>query len=186
MDVTTLRAATDHFAAVLSGVEPSRYGDPTPCPDWSVEQLIDHVIGGQHWAALLLAGEDGREALGRIMTMTFAADRRDSLAEAAAVQERAFAAAAPDTPVRHMIGIVPAAHFLGMRIGDVLIHSWDLARAVGADETIPPTLVAAGLAIFEPQAERIASTGRFGAGPVGAPEPADDQQRLLHLTGRRP
>jgi uncharacterized protein (TIGR03086 family) len=186
MDLTTLQAATDRFAAVLAGVAPDRYGDPTPCEDWTVLDLIDHVIGGNHWAPLLLAGADGREALGQIKAMTFADDRRESCAASVAAQQEAFAAADPGTPVQHMIGRIPAAQFLAMRIGDVLVHTWDLCRAVGADERIPPELVAAGLAIFEPQAARIGSIGMFGKGPEGAPEPADDQQRLLQLTGRRP
>jgi uncharacterized protein (TIGR03086 family) len=65
---------------------------------------------------------------------------------------------------------------------DSVIHSWDLARAVGADETLDPELVDFAYAALRESAEDWRSGGAFGP----AKQPADDspQSRLLALTGR--
>ena len=76
---------------------------------------------------------------------------------------------------------------LGFRTGDNLLHTWDLARAVGGDETLDPGAVEAVWAVLEPMAPMIPSIGVFGSGPsgsVGADAPL--QTRLLDLSGRRP
>ena len=76
---------------------------------------------------------------------------------------------------------------LAFRIGDNLLHAWDLARACGFDETLDADAVAATWAALEPMAPMIPSIGVFGSGPsgsVGADAPI--QVRLLDLSGRRP
>lgn len=68
--------------------------------------------------------------------------------------------------------------------GDVLIHTWDLARSTGFDERLDPDLVAEQLAGMEPVADSLAASGHY-APPVPVPDRADPQTRLLALTGRR-
>ena len=186
MDLSTLQVVTDRFGAALAQVPPERYGDPTPCPDWTVVDLVDHVIGGNRWASMVLAGAEGRSALAEVRKLPVTADRRLDHQPSVTAQREAFEAASPDTPIAHLVGPITAERFLAMRTSDVLIHTWDLCRAVGLDERIPPELVAAGLAMLTPMAGFMAATGYFGPGHEGAPLPTDDQERLLHLTGRRP
>ena len=67
------------------------------------------------------------------------------------------------------------------------IHSWDLARAIGADEHLNEDLVAAVWAQLEPVAEALAQSGVFGQGSSGAVESNEPtQRRLLDICGRRP
>jgi len=89
--------------------------------------------------------------------------------------------------VHHMVGDIPAAMLLGFRIGDLTLHSWDLARAIQADESLDPVLVEAVWETVSPMRDSIGQTGVFGDGPSG--DLSDDaplQVRLLDLTGRRP
>lgn len=185
--LATLAAATGHYRGVLVQVRPEQLDGPTPCPDWAVRDLVAHVGVGNRWASLLLDGAEPGPAMGRARALARTGDPVADFDADSAAQAAAFAE--PDAPgrtVQHFLGPVPAPQFLGMRTGDVLIHAWDLARAIGADERFPEPLVRAGLAIYEARAELLASTGMFGTGAEGAPEPADEQHRLLHLTGRRP
>jgi uncharacterized protein (TIGR03086 family) len=78
---------------------------------------------------------------------------------------------------------VSAADYLEEQVGDVTIHSWDLARATGSDEDLDGSLVDAVWTVFEPQAESLAASGLFA--PI-VPVPADAplRVRLLALTGR--
>ncbi len=74
-----------------------------------------------------------------------------------------------------------------MRVADALLHAWDLARAIGADEQLPAGLVAEVWAAMSPMAALIGGSGFFGSGPSGqVGEDAPLQLRLLDLSGRRP
>jgi uncharacterized protein (TIGR03086 family) len=68
---------------------------------------------------------------------------------------------------------------------DVLVHTWDLARATGQDESLDPTEVSRMLAAMEPMDEMLRQSGQFGA-RVAVPDGADDQTKLIAFTGRQP
>jgi uncharacterized protein (TIGR03086 family) len=70
-------------------------------------------------------------------------------------------------------------------LGDVLVHTWDLARATGLDETLDPAEVRGLLAGMEPMDEVLRASGHFGP-RVDVPADADEQTRLIAFTGRRP
>jgi hypothetical protein len=71
--------------------------------------------------------------------------------------------------------------------GDALLHAWDLARAISADEHLAPELVHEVWAGMSPMAGFIGKSGFFGSGPSGeVGEDAAPQDRLFDLSGRRP
>ena len=73
-----------------------------------------------------------------------------------------------------------------MRTGDLLVHSWDLAKATGADDVLDEDLVQYVVASYEPLAAVLGSTGMFGTGQTGTAESAGSpQERLLDLVGRQ-
>ena len=75
---------------------------------------------------------------------------------------------------------------IGMRCNDAALHTWDLARAIGADERLSPAVVVACLHGMEAMAASV-PPGMFGEGPTGTlGEDADPQARLLDMSGRRP
>jgi hypothetical protein len=63
------------------------------------------------------------------------------------------------------MGDIPCAQFLGMRVGDALLHAWDLARAIGADDRLDPELVTQVWTAMSPMAGFIGQSGFFGSGP---------------------
>jgi len=74
-----------------------------------------------------------------------------------------------------------------MRIGELAVHGWDLARGIGADEALDPDVVAVLWAHYEPISDCLRSSGVFGSGASGTcPDSAPLQARLLDLLGRRP
>jgi uncharacterized protein (TIGR03086 family) len=70
-------------------------------------------------------------------------------------------------------------------LGDVLVHTWDLARATDQDETLLATEVTSLLAGMAPMGDAMRASGHFGP-EVPVPADADDQTRLLAFTGRTP
>jgi uncharacterized protein (TIGR03086 family) len=89
------------------------------------------------------------------------------------------------TPVTHRFDEAIATFVLA----DVLVHTWDLARATGLDERLDPELVheiAPGmLGVPAEVADAMRSSGQYGA-PVELAGDADEQARLIAFTGRRP
>ena len=73
----------------------------------------------------------------------------------------------------------------GFCTGDVLLHTWDLARATGLDETLDPDEVHRMLTEMEPLDAAMRKSGHFGP-RVEVPADADEQTRLIAFTGRQP
>ena len=68
---------------------------------------------------------------------------------------------------------------------DLLVHTWDLARAVGLDEQLDPDEVRRAYAVMEPNDEMMRQGSAFGP-RIEVPDDADEQTRLIAFTGRRP
>lgn len=68
---------------------------------------------------------------------------------------------------------------------DVVMHVWDLARATGQDDTLPPDFCADAVAGMEPMADALTASGHFGP-RVPVPDDASAQDRLIGLIGRDP
>ncbi len=82
-------------------------------------------------------------------------------------------------------GDISGQEYVSQLFCDHLIHGWDLARAIGADETLDPDMVAYAYDFLLPQVDGWRSAGVFGP-PVEVPAGVSRQDQLLALTGRRP
>ena len=182
-----LRLATDTFLDRLHRVSSPQFELPTPCGDWNVAELINHVAAGSAMAVALVDGCSTEEASAIMRTSVegdLLAECRHLLSQAVAALEGPIA---DDAVVHHPIGDVPASQLVAFRVGDLTIHSWDLSRATGMDEALPATLVERAWADFKPIESFIGTIGLFGDGPTGKLEvEVDLQAQLLDLTGRRP
>jgi len=169
------RAAQQSFAGVLAGVSTAQLDDPTPCAEWTVRDLIDHVIAGN----LRVAGQPAPGPLD-------AASMLDAARDSAAVAEATFEA--PDGISRTYdlgIGTVPGVMFLTLRTGDLFTHAWDLARATGQPNDLDPELAERILEMVTPLLRpELRGEGRpFGeAQPCDSAAPAPD--RLAAFCGR--
>ena len=179
--------ASSTFVDVLDQTEPELLSAATPCEDWDVKELVGHVVVGSQMTVALLDGAGRDEVMG-FRGQTFDDDVVDRCREAIATQlDRILIVSDWDVIVHHPVGDVPASQLLGFRIGDLTLHSWDLASALGIDDAIPDDLVAVVYESMLPMAAFIGEIGMFGSGPSGTVgENAPLKARLLDLTGRRP
>ena len=83
------------------------------------------------------------------------------------------------------MGQSPVNRLLPTLTTDVLIHTWDLARAVGADDALDPELCRLAYERALPFDEVLRSSGMFGA-KVAVPAGADQQTKLVAFFGRDP
>jgi uncharacterized protein (TIGR03086 family) len=186
-DIAALhRQALDATRSVVAGVKPEQLDLPTPDADWDVRALLNHLVAGNWWAAELAAGRSIADVGDRLDGDVIGAQPLpaydSSAAAAAAVFEQAGAL---DAPCAVSYGPVPGSVYAGHRFIDVLVHGWDLATATGQDARLDPNLVAACIAVVEPQLDLLAGSGAFGE-RVDVADDATPQTRLLAMLGRHP
>jgi uncharacterized protein (TIGR03086 family) len=186
MDAALMADAIAGFEQRLSMVVASQWTAATPCEDWDVRTLVNHVVGELLWVPPLLAGNTIAEVGDRFDGDILGSDPSVTYKSAAAsAQAAASESGAQERTVHLSFGDFAGSEYLGQVISDVVIHSWDLARAVGADDRLDPSLVAFVDEFLSPQIEAWRGAGAFGPAVDVGPD-ASAQDRLLAQTGRSP
>jgi uncharacterized protein (TIGR03086 family) len=166
----------------VAELHPTDMGRPTPCAEWSLADLLAHMIG-QHrgFAQAIRKGQAPAEAY-RPLTFDRTAwqdsvrELRAAFADAELSSSAIVVELAP-TPL-------PVAQLVAAQLIDTVVHTWDIGQSVGADFTPPEDLVMACAAI----AAAIPGTayGRGRAFASQLPTDGDTWQQTLALVGRRP
>jgi len=148
-----------------------------------VRALVNHVIGGNRRYTMLLHGASV-ESVNRTRTEDhLGADPRAAFTMTAGELAAVFLEDRDlNRIVHHPIGDRTGADLLAMRVLDVTVHAWDLARALGVDDTLDPDAVEFALSHAE-VIEAGRDRGSF-ASPTGPSIETSPQARLLHLAGR--
>jgi uncharacterized protein (TIGR03086 family) len=168
--------AATGFTARLDAVTDDQWTNPTPCTDWDVRQLFDHVIEIQRQIPEGLGvpvADDGADPQG---TWTAVRDAALTALRRPGVLERTMQGVRGEVPVE--MALIP-------RLSDLHVHTWDLARATGGDERLSPEVAAIVLERLKPNDEALRKSGSFGP-KVEPPADADVQVELLCFLGRRP
>lgn len=171
------RQVADGFTERLRAVGPDDWSRPTCCERWDVTSLVDHAIGAQRMVPKALGASGDIDMTGDDLARVW-----DTVRVAA---DRALSApGALDQVIQLPFGQMPAKEGFGFPTGDLLVHSWDLARAIGADDRLLAEACAVVYAKLEPLDEVIRAPGFFG--PKLEPATgADAQDTLLAFVGRR-
>jgi len=157
----------------------------TPDEDWSVRDLVSHLVGEDLWAPPLLAGSTIAEVGDRFEGDVLGSEPKAAWTAASAAAVRAVEAdGAMDRIVHLSFGDFPGSEYTLQLFADHLIHAWDLARALGADEHLDEELVASCATWFKAVEEAYRGAGAIAA-PPPVPGHADAQTVLLARFGRR-
>jgi len=175
------RRVAGQFTARARQVPEGRWDDPAPCEGWVARDVVRHLVD---WMpGLFLAGPGLPVPAGpAVDDDPVGAWLAVSDAIQAALDDPAVAATTFDSRGER-ITVEDAVDRFGT--SDVLVHTWDLARATGLDETLDPAEVGRLLAAALPYDEAMRRSGHYGAW-VPVPDDADDQTRLIAFMGRRP
>jgi uncharacterized protein (TIGR03086 family) len=172
-DLSTVHAAAiEGFASRVGQVGDGDWGRPTPCAEWDVRALVNHVVGANVRYQMLLQGAPLDEVEATRTIDYLGGAPLESFETTAAAVVRAFAD--PDVLDRtfhHVTGTRTGRQLLVMRTYDIGVHTWDLAVAISADRRIEDAVVAVALTATVPAANES--------------HDLSEQDRLLHRAGRR-
>ena len=186
MDTALMAAAIDGFEQRLGAVGATEWNAATPCDDWDVRTLVNHVVGELLWMPPLLEGKTIAEVGDRFDGDVLGSDPSTTYrSAAAAAQAAAFEPGAQERTVHLSFGDFPGSEYVGQVVSDVIIHTWDLARAIGADGRLDPRLVEFVDEFLSPQVEAWRAAGAFGPAIEAGPD-AVAQDQFLAKTGRSP
>ena len=176
MDVDLLdlyRRASDWTASKVAGAQD--LDAATPCPDWRVRDLLNHMLDTQRYFAGAARGEKVAPPASTPPSL-LTGDPTADFARATAEVADAYA---PDGVIERT---GPA---LGIAFSDQLLHGWDLARATNQDATMPDGLAQAAYDSIHGLFTDEQRKGVF-APEIQVGDDATPQQRLLAYTGRDP
>ena len=170
----------DAFTARVEGVPPGSWTAASPCEGWTARDVAKHVIDTTRLFLTRLNGGDPAPP-----------DSDEDLRASWEVESQAVRAALADparaaTPIQGLGGEQPFEDVIGTVLcADTLIHTWDLARATGQDDSLDEEGREKALAFLTPHDEMLRGPGAFGPKLDPGPD-ADAQARFLCFVGRRP
>jgi len=175
------------LAPVVAGVTEQQKNDPTPCSDYDVAQLTDHVTGWLSTFADGFADPDGQAPRASLDGYVSPPDPAAEVRRAAATMEKALRDGAAARPLKLGGSAMPGELALGMILWEYQMHGWDLARATGQPWS-PPQAAAEESLAFAPGmlGPGYQGDGKAFANPVPVPADAPAFDRLLGLSGRDP
>lgn len=158
---------------------------PTPCTEWNVKDLINHLVYEDKWAVPLLEGKTIAE-VGDRFEGDLVGDDHQGAWKSAAEEARAAASepGATERTVHLSFGDFSGGDYLDQLTADHLIHGWDLAKGTNGDLNLDPELMEHVHAWAVPLEGMLRGSGAYGDNLDVGPD-ADMQTRLLAMFGRR-
>ncbi len=187
MDVgTAYRRSVEGWMRTVSNAKGGDWSRPTPCTEWSIRNLVNHIVYEERWAKPLVDRKTIAD-VGDSFEGDLLGDNPQAVARAAA--EESLAAVADQLPrggtVNLSYGDEDIAEYIWQLAADHLIHGWDLAAATGQDRSLDADVVAEVTEWYRGQEDSYRSSGSVAARPQSA-RGGTPQSDLLIAFGRDP
>ena len=157
---------------------------PTPCTDWDVRTLLNHLTAEHLWAPHLLRGESLEQVGDRYDGDVLGQDPMAAWRRAIAASVLAWGQADPESTVHTSMGQISTVEYASQMLVDLTVHAWDLARAIDVRPHLVADAVEVCLAYEKPRVGAGAVPGIFDAAVETESESRVDQ--LVALLGRDP
>ena len=186
MDIVKLHdRALEATTSIVTNTAASQFGAPTPCDEFDVHALLNHMIGGNHRFVKIADGEPGESvpATGSFVRNDALTPYRES---ADAVSKAWSDPSVLERSVHLPFGEFPGAFAIGIHTVEVIVHGWDLAKATEQATELDPELYAVAWQNCKDIDDSFRGPGRPFGPAVTAPAGASDTARLMAWLGRRP
>jgi uncharacterized protein (TIGR03086 family) len=192
-DAARFKRAAEGFSARIAAVRPDQWQTQSPCPNWTARDVTVHVINETRRMLSTVRRVEPEAIQGVGVAEMGALPQTEPAADLAAAFKQAsdgLTTAIDDPDCRSVelptfAGPQPFSGIVDSLPEDVLIHTWDLARATGGDERLDPDLVEYVFERFKPLDEILRQPWAFGP-KVTPPANADHQTEFLCFVGRQP
>ena len=169
--------------AAIAAVRPEQLDAPTPCTEWTVRQLLNHVVGGNKAFASMQTGGGPVDRTADHLGDDPVAAFRTSVARLRDV----FAAdGALEKTVVGPFGEVPGAFLVTMRVNEMMVHGWDVAKATGQHYVCNPVVAERAREVSAALLAQVPAGRSPFAPPVTVEDSAPAIDRLVGLLGRQP
>lgn len=185
-------SVTGRVGEMVAAVRQSQAEDATPCAEWDVRALLNHLLGGLEFTAGGLAGDAPNIRVAEADSSYV--DEPDVAVLARAYRtlaERVLQTAAEPGALARIVstpyfGDMPVDRILMGTLMDHIIHGWDLATATGQDATIEPHLVEFTHGMLASGFAEMGRQAGFIGPAIDVPDDASPQDKLIAYMGRQP
>ncbi|GAC1597958.1 MAG: TIGR03086 family metal-binding protein [Acidimicrobiales bacterium] len=183
--IEALERSRDEFAQRVLLVKAEDWTRSTPCDGWDARALVNHVIGGCRRYTALLHGASADDFRNLLPPDHVGGEVAGAFAVAANEVIAAFnEPGSLDRIVHHPMGDRPGHVLAVMRVTEFVVHGWDVARAIGADEHLDVQVVEWVWPPLDAMIPTLSQSGYFHQSATVLADDASPQDRLLHLLGR--
>ena len=178
------RRASESCGLRVLAVRDAEWRGGTPCSKWDVRALVNHIVSENLWVPPLFDGKTIDEVGDRFDGDVLGEDPKKAWRESSREAIRAVEAEGAIESIVHLsFGDTPGEEYAYELFADLLIHGWDVAKAIGADDSLDPELVHSCAQWFDRREDVYRSVGAIGERVQT--EAADPQTQLLARFGRR-
>jgi uncharacterized protein (TIGR03086 family) len=184
VEIELLTGILDKTADVIAGVGADQGHLPTPCEDYDVTALVNHIVG---WIQVFDAGSNERAFEGDATAYGCGADPEAEFRAAAAGVVAGWQEHGLDRQVRIISGAMPGEMVFNMTVMEYLTHGWDLAVATAQ---LPPYTEDEATDALDRAEGTLPAEYRGDDMPFGPPIPIGSEapplDRFIAFMGREP
>jgi uncharacterized protein (TIGR03086 family) len=185
--IEQLSRAADQTGEIISRIRPGQETLPTPCSEWDVRALVNHVVLDVQQFTVMASGGAWEQGDGDVVGDDWEGAYREA---ARSLLEAWRREGALDQTIKTPMGELPATWRVGNQIADLVVHGWDIAKATGQSSELDPELGRVALD-WAKENLRPEFRGEEGSGRSFGPEvPVSDDaplhDRLAGFFGRNP
>jgi uncharacterized protein (TIGR03086 family) len=180
--IERIEKATGHTSTIVHGVKDGQLGDQTPCSEFDVRALLNHMIGGLDMLNIAASGGKATRPEGD----QFGAEPgKDYDERRARLLETLRSGDVVSNNWEMPFGSMPGQMMAGIAFVEHVTHGWDLAKATGQDTTIPEHLVDEALGVVTPMDQMWRMPGVCGP-KIEIPDSASKTDQFAGFMGRQP
>lgn len=182
--IDALERSWNDGASIMAALSAEDLTRPTACAGWDVKQLLNHTLGECQMMTLVNQGEASGNDRGDLvgdgigLSETWAKIGDENIAS--------WRASGLEGERAYFYGTFPAAASAVINLGEVLVHSWDLARGIGVEFELDPEQAALVHGLYAAIPLDGMRAGGMLAAEVPVPVDAPVAARMLGLLGRQP
>jgi len=180
--IERIEKATEHASNIVNNIKADQLSNPTPCSEFDVRLLLNHMIGGLSMLSAAAAGDEAKMPEGDQFGANPGEDYDKGRAK---LLEAVRGDGALDGTWKMPFGELPASMMASIAFVEHVTHGWDLAKATGQDTTIPEPLLTEVVEVVTPMDAMWRMPGVCGP-KVEVPDSASESDKFAGFMGRQP